>query len=369
MQDAQLASLAADALPRLAAGRMPGLALDMMLGTRLAARGYANHSLKARLMRLAEGFAAEWRSLTPAALEEGSAAAVRDRIAELAEAERLGQTHPALAHAVRHAASHHMAPAVLGFDALRGPAPDSRTSAGWRAFAKALVHAYAAQRAGVRLEPPTSVGHVLRWLPRMRADYVLPRSPPIAAADGTAALATSTAATEPSTSVGALLGDVLRLAEQAYAVAHVLLVLRDFEAPRLHSRLLPLLEPELRFVLSAMPRLQATLGEAAVDVVSELLDGAKALGQTEASDATGAVRDAAAFVRRGQRADGTWGDGDLAYHTTIAAMWALRDGTSPLSMLGRRQGDVVASQLVEDGVWALSTAAAAAAGGEETCQG
>ena len=61
-------------------------------------------------------------------------------------------------------------------------------------------------------------------------------------------------------------------------------------------------------------------------------------------------------MRRGQRADGTWGDGDLAYHTTIAAMWALRDGTSPLSLRGRRQGDL-ASQLVDDGVWALSTAA------------
>ena len=61
-------------------------------------------------------------------------------------------------------------------------------------------------------------------------------------------------------------------------------------------------------------------------------------------------------MRRGQRADGTWGDGDLAYHTTIAAMWALRDGTSPLSLRGRRQGDL-ASQMVDDGVWALSTAA------------
>ena len=60
-------------------------------------------------------------------------------------------------------------------------------------------------------------------------------------------------------------------------------------------------------------------------------------------------------MRRGQRADGTWGDGGLAYHTTITAMWALRDGTSPLSLLGRRQGDL-ASQLVDDGVWALSTA-------------
>ena len=43
-------------------------------------------------------------------------------------------------------------------------------------------------------------------------------------------------------------------------------------------------------------------------------------------DAHPAVADASAFVRGARRADGSWGDGGLAYHTTIAALWALRDG-------------------------------------------
>ena len=208
------------AVERLAEGRMPALALDLMLGTRLTARGYANQSLKAHASRLANAFAAEWRRSTPAKLDSStSLAGVRERMAELAEAERLGQPHPALAHALRRWAAAHPAAALLGFDALHGPPPDGHSATGWRLYATALVRCYAAQRAGVLLVPAVNVGDVLRWLPAMRAHYV---NVPIGAPRGSAARA----------GAGDTLAELLRLGEQCYAVTHVLLVLRDFFAMR-----------------------------------------------------------------------------------------------------------------------------------------
>ena len=43
-----------ECLGPLTHGRAPSLALDLMLGTRLIARGYANHTLKSRAQQLAE---------------------------------------------------------------------------------------------------------------------------------------------------------------------------------------------------------------------------------------------------------------------------------------------------------------------------
>ena len=40
---------------------MPELALDLMLGVRLVARGYSNQTLKLRAQAMAEGFATEWQ--------------------------------------------------------------------------------------------------------------------------------------------------------------------------------------------------------------------------------------------------------------------------------------------------------------------
>ena len=80
-----------------------------------------------------------------------------------------------------------------------------------------------------------------------------------------------------------------------------------------------------------------------------------------------------------QHADGSWGHGALAYHTTIAAVWGLRDGATPLALLGARRGrgrggrgeaaDVL-SQLVEQGVWALGAQGIrdADSGSDGTCE-
>ena len=51
-----------ECLGPLTHGRAPSLALDLMLGTRLIARGYANHTLKSRAHQLAERHAAAWRA-------------------------------------------------------------------------------------------------------------------------------------------------------------------------------------------------------------------------------------------------------------------------------------------------------------------
>ena len=303
-----------ECLGPLTHGRAPSLALDLMLGTRLIARGYANHTLKSRAQQLAEQHAAAWRARIddPAAAAAAPLPRLREALAELVEAERLGQPHAALALALRRAVEATPPADFLGFDALRGPPPDVRVGAGWRLWARALLHAYTAQRAGVAWHPAVGVADVLGWLPRLRAHYWAPPPSP-AASDGAA----------PAAPVSTL-AEATRLAEQSYALTHVLLVLRDFAAPRVGAPLRALLAPERDAMLAALPALRAALGDAALDVTAELVDALKALGV--ADDAHPAVADASAFVRGARRADGSWGDGGLAYHTTIAALWALRDG-------------------------------------------
>ena len=157
-----------ECLGPLTHGRAPSLALDLMLGTRLIARGYANHTLKSRAQQLAEQHAAEWRARIddPAAAAAAPLPRLREALAELVEAERLGQPHAALALALRRAVEATPPADFLGFDALRGPPPDVRVGAGWRLWARALLHAYTAQRAGVAWHPAVGVADVLGWLPR-----------------------------------------------------------------------------------------------------------------------------------------------------------------------------------------------------------
>ena len=205
-----------ECLGPLTHGRAPSLALDLMLGTRLIARGYANHTLKSRAQQLAEQHAAEWRARIddPAAAAAAPLPRLREALAELVEAERLGQPHAALALALRRAVEATPPADFLGFDALRGPPPDVRVGAGWRLWARALLHAYTAQRAGVVWHPAVGVADVLGWLPRLRAHYWAPPPSP-AASDGAA----------PAAPVSTL-AEATRLAEQSYALTHVLLVRR-----------------------------------------------------------------------------------------------------------------------------------------------
>ena len=153
---------------------MPELALDLMIGVRLVARGYSNQTLKLRARAMAEGFATEWQRATPVPSGQHSVAEVRERLAELTEAERLGQPHPALAVAVRRAAASMPSATLLGMDPRAGPPRHGPTNALWRAWAKALVRAYAAARAGVMLEPDARVAALLHWLPALRAHYASP---------------------------------------------------------------------------------------------------------------------------------------------------------------------------------------------------
>ena len=308
---------------------MPELALDLMLGTRLVARGYANQTLKLRAQAMAEGFATEWQRATPVPSGEPSVAEVRERLAELSEAERLGQPHPALAVAVRRAAVSMPSATLLGMDPRAGPPRHGPTNALWRAWAKALVRAYAAARAGVILEPGARVAALLHWLPALRAHYALPAD-------------------------GAPLGaDDLTLVEQCYAIAHALLVLRDFEAPRLDRSLVPLLDSERAHLLRALPRLRAALGSGAADVSGEILDALKALG---VSSRDARVAEASSWLRAEQNADGSWGAGSLAYHSTITALWGLRDAGAGWARLGSASAprSEHAERLVADGVRALS---------------
>jgi len=131
---------------------------------------------------------------------------------------------------------------------------------------------------------------------------------------------------------------------QLSALTHVVYTLSDYDQLRLSPGLLP---EEFAFLRSALA--VATRVLQLPEAIGEVADCLKTFGLSEATDAS--LAEAAAFQLQWQNADGSWGLPQermlgTAYHTTLVAMWGLRDP------LPRAAGPLFAELLPALQLWA-----------------